>query len=284
MSRIAFISLLVLLASAICLGQSSYKGLTPGTSTRADVDRVLGQPVNKVSETLVEYAPPRSSTDQAARAGAKMRLYVQYRPGAANVVERVAVVLNGPDAMDLHTHAQTFDSSFHTFPDAAVIVNKAGSPWLIRYYGGPFFAVWSIPQYVRGEPQIKLEYYSRELYEGAVPKGGCNGTFIGEWETDRGRMTISLAPEQGGMEGGLIVDKKTERRVRGSYSKNNGSFTGKADRDSLRGDWKDDTGSGSLSLNLNSERQSFKGSWMATDRSLGTWQGQCVESNTGRKP
>jgi hypothetical protein len=131
----------------------------------------LGQPVTKVSATLIEYAPPRSSSDQAARAGAKMQLYVQYGPGATNV-ERVAVVLkalNGRDALDLATHAQTFDSS------------------------------------------------------------------------------------------GSIVDKKTERRVRGGYSKNNGSFTGKADRDSLRGNWKDDTGSGSLSLDLNEPTRLTKG-------------------------
>ncbi len=42
-----------------------------------------------------------------------------------------------------------------------------------------------------------------------MPKG-CNASFLGQWETSRGRMTI----------------KKLSRKVSGTYSKNNGTFTG----------------------------------------------------------
>jgi hypothetical protein len=53
--RNTFAVVLLLLLCGFCFGQSSYKGLTPGQSTRADVERVLGQPVKSVSKTLVEY-------------------------------------------------------------------------------------------------------------------------------------------------------------------------------------------------------------------------------------
>lgn len=62
-------SALVLLALATRFGQNSYKGLTPGMSTRADVERVLGQPLKDVSKTLVEYRSP----DEVP-----WKLYVQY--------------------------------------------------------------------------------------------------------------------------------------------------------------------------------------------------------------
>src|ERR1700716_3084346 len=86
---------LLLLLCGLCLGQTSYKGLTPGKSTRADVERVLGQPVNTVSETLVEYAPP--SNPDPARYRVKAKVYVQYRKNSA-IVERIAVLMKGEDA------------------------------------------------------------------------------------------------------------------------------------------------------------------------------------------
>jgi hypothetical protein len=44
-----------LLSCAACFGQTSYKGLTPGSSMRADAARVLVRPVKELSKTLVEY-------------------------------------------------------------------------------------------------------------------------------------------------------------------------------------------------------------------------------------
>ena len=64
--------------SAICVGQSSYKGLTPGTSTRAEAERVLGQPVKNVSATLIEYRPQPLTS----------KIYVQYRKDSP-VIERI---------------------------------------------------------------------------------------------------------------------------------------------------------------------------------------------------
>ena len=47
MNRTALVIICLLSSCAACFGQTSYKGLTPGTSTRADVERVLGRPVEK---------------------------------------------------------------------------------------------------------------------------------------------------------------------------------------------------------------------------------------------
>jgi hypothetical protein len=47
MKKILTATVCLLLACVPCFAQSSYKGLTPGQSTRADVERVFGWPVKK---------------------------------------------------------------------------------------------------------------------------------------------------------------------------------------------------------------------------------------------
>src|SRR5438105_15696038 len=78
------IVLFILLNCCNCFGQSSFKGLTPGKSAKADVERVLGQPVREISETLSEYKAD-STTQQ---------IFVQYRR-ATLIVERIEVVYPG---------------------------------------------------------------------------------------------------------------------------------------------------------------------------------------------
>jgi hypothetical protein len=55
MRRFLFL-ILLLLAGAPASAISTYKGLQPGKSTRADVERTLGQAVRAVNATLFEYA------------------------------------------------------------------------------------------------------------------------------------------------------------------------------------------------------------------------------------
>jgi hypothetical protein len=77
--------------------------------------------------------------------------------------------------------------------------------------------------------EVRLGFYSRELYESAVPS--CIGTILGTWEsTELGRMNIVRA-------GDYVF--------RGTYSKNNGSFT--LNKYGM-GNWKDDTGSGTINI------------------------------------
>ena len=88
MKKFSFASLMIFLAYVSCFGQTSFQGLTPGKSTRADVERVLGQPINKVSETLIEYrARPFTS-----------KVFVQYRKDSP-VIERIEVLKDGASAL-----------------------------------------------------------------------------------------------------------------------------------------------------------------------------------------
>ena len=78
------VALLLLLSHLVCFAQSSYKGLTPGKSTRADVERAFGQPIESASKskTLIEYKSPENVG----------KLYVQYRDESPNaIVERIEV-------------------------------------------------------------------------------------------------------------------------------------------------------------------------------------------------
>jgi hypothetical protein len=43
---------------ATCVGQTPFAGVTPGTSTRNDVTKALGQPLSAPSKALFEFAPP----------------------------------------------------------------------------------------------------------------------------------------------------------------------------------------------------------------------------------
>ena len=67
--------------SAILYAQGGWFGINAGVSTRGDVERAAGPPLQAITETLVEY----KSTAPGDRA------FVQYREGG--VVERVEVVL-----------------------------------------------------------------------------------------------------------------------------------------------------------------------------------------------
>src|SRR5690242_2701082 len=44
--------------AALCHGQTPFQGLTAGSSTRTDVERVLGRPVRAINATTSEYKPP----------------------------------------------------------------------------------------------------------------------------------------------------------------------------------------------------------------------------------
>jgi hypothetical protein len=143
------------------------------------------------------------------------------------------------------------------------------------YYGQPQFIVETsidtYPDDVWGN--IRYAFYSKELYESAVPKGGCTGTIFGEWDTNRGRLTVARAGNS--------------TNVKGSYSTNKGTFTGKLTdmHYNFRGEWSDATGSGTMELNsADSPENTFTGTWKRSTGkgpSEGKWEGRCVETKTG---
>src|SRR5262249_17799278 len=65
-----------------------YFNLSPGGSTKAEVDVNLGEPVRKLEEQVYEYTPPRDVTDTA-------RVVVTFFPEARQVA-RIDVYLKAP--------------------------------------------------------------------------------------------------------------------------------------------------------------------------------------------
>ena len=89
------IVLLLCPAPAAAQGRSvPYAGLTPGVSTKAQVDLALGEPLRKVvaSDEIFEYAPPRNTTDTA-------RVVVDYWTDTL-VVSRIDVYPKDPPSAD----------------------------------------------------------------------------------------------------------------------------------------------------------------------------------------
>jgi hypothetical protein len=150
MNRLSLGILFLFLACATCFGQTSYKGLTPGTSTRAEAERVLGQPVKNVSETLSEYRPQPLTS----------KIYVQYRKSSP-VIERIEFlcVLEKSDCSDFFEQqhsAMTDDDWEGTVGD--------GLEKQAKYYRKPFYAVLTNAN----NKWVRLALYSRELYQAAT--------------------------------------------------------------------------------------------------------------------
>lgn len=233
--RTSTMILFFLITCATCFGQSSYKGLTPGKSTRADVERLLGRPVKSVSKTLVEYKSPEEGA----------RLYVQYQDESPAVVERIELTCFDND--EVHDKCGPVLNAIGqldgVLEDASASTIKQDGRTVIRYFGAPRFMVWRLSGKGVNAEQ-RLAYYSQPLYESAVPRGGCTGTIFGTWQTERGRVTIVRAGDNG---------------IEGTYAKHNGSFSLKKNEGGgYLGDWKDDTGSGTIALLL--DNNSFSAS------------------------
>jgi hypothetical protein len=74
--------------------------------------------------------------------------------------------------------------------------------------------------------------------------------------------------------------------VKGTYSTNNGTFTGKLSGiitiSSIEAEWKDDTGTGKMNISVyDLDNDKLKGDWERTTGTgppKGTWEGRCVEA------
>jgi hypothetical protein len=155
------ITLLLLFFVATCFAQTSYKGLTPGKSTRTEVERVLGRPVKSVSKTLIEY---QSTTN------VPLKLYVQYRDELPTaIVERIELTCFDDD--ELHDKCGPILNAIEelgtVLEDASASTIKQEGRVVIRHYGAPRFAVHThIAKGVNAEQ--RLAYYSPQLYETVV--------------------------------------------------------------------------------------------------------------------
>ncbi|CAN5582877.1 hypothetical protein BH20ACI3_BH20ACI3_38070 [soil metagenome] len=163
--RIAIIVLVVLLYCAACFGQRPFLGLTAGTSTRADAERVLGQPVKKISETLYEYAPQKVKTNRQINCG---QIYVQYRKQSA-VIERIEVQCES-GCIDILI--QPFEAVIRKTPAPEATTSEGkgtDKEKQIEFFGKPYWAVQTV-QLKNGGIGCRMGFYSLELYQVALPK------------------------------------------------------------------------------------------------------------------
>jgi hypothetical protein len=246
MKRITLAIICTFLSYGDCFGQSTFQGLTPGKSTRADVERVLGQPVQSASKTLVEYKPQQNSD----------KIFVQYRDASAvAIVERIELTCVSkfmeyvsPDSRCRVWHEslrQKYNNIDLSKPEAFKRTSLYPKGKTLSYFGPPRFIVITekILETADAGSEYRYAFYSRELFESAVPTRGCTGALYGDWDTNYGRMTILR-------DGDPIRDDSgsLEQHVTGTYSKNNGTFTGIMQNYGITGAWKDGTGTGTMIL------------------------------------
>jgi hypothetical protein len=269
----------LLLSGAACFGQSTFEGLTPGRSTRAEAERVLGRPVKRVSETLVEYAPRQLKLIHAEVTLNSGKIYVQYSDASpAAVVERIELILcarstkindecNVPAMHHEYDRGPSPSTSDGGSLDAYLRVRASDEDKATWYFGSPRYMVRADIDKQSGS-EVRWAFYSKELYESIAPGGNCTGMLRGEWDTNRGRTTFTRGVEYG--------------RIRGTYSEGNGTFTGEqSGAGNISGEWKDNTGSGMMFLQLYYPgANKFTGTWERTSGKgpkKGTWEGKCLE-------
>lgn len=130
---------------------STYKGLQPGKSTRADVERALGPAARAVSGTLFEYALPDGPGD----------ILVEFR--ADGIVERLERRFPRPI-----TRAALLRSLGLPDTPEEKGTNREGK--LVEYFGDVKTLALT---YASAEPRsgiISVGYYSMELFERGLGK------------------------------------------------------------------------------------------------------------------
>ena len=138
--RTSIIILFVLLYCAACFGQSTFMGLTPGKSTRAEAERVLGQPVQRFSATLIEYKPQQEAD----------KIYVQYADGSPDaIVDRIEATcthdgwgMNTPNSLRCERWQNAIQGKYRVDLSKPDAFNKNDNPVKSTYYfGSPRFIV-----------------------------------------------------------------------------------------------------------------------------------------------
>ncbi|MEW6130204.1 MAG: hypothetical protein AB1757_24425 [Acidobacteriota bacterium] len=148
-NRVSMMMILVLFGCVAGFGQSSYKGLTPGKSTKTDVERVLGQAARQISDTLSEYQSTNASE----------KIFVQYN-GETSVVERIEAIY--PATRDRADVLQAL-----RLP-ARPTASQTNSKGKLEEY---FATAHIVLTYASGETSdgvSRVGYYSRDLFASAI--------------------------------------------------------------------------------------------------------------------
>ena len=159
LTKAFLITAFLMFSSIQLLAQISYKGVVPGTTTRAQVEHAFGQAVKEVSSTLSEY----EAGDVAGK------IYVQFRSGA-DVVERVEVIYQDPN--DRSKVAVSL--KLPPRPTASQVNSKGKRE---EYYAANCIVLTFAGESL-DDGVSRVGYYSRELFDGANETVSVNVRFV----------------------------------------------------------------------------------------------------------
>jgi tetratricopeptide (TPR) repeat protein len=142
--------ILILFSESFIFSEASYRGLTPGASTKAQVDSALGQPVRPVSETLFEYAPQEDTE----------KIYVQFRKNGM-IADRIETFLNQP-------RDRSFILSRLALTSTAEKSRRNARGKLEEYFGATKNIVLTYSSDNQESGVTRVGYYSSALYALAV--------------------------------------------------------------------------------------------------------------------
>ena len=157
------IGLVVFLTGALSFGQTPMHGLVAGKSIRADVERVVGKPVQEYSQTLIEY----HSTDTHVA-----KLFVQYGTNSP-IVERIEVLFVQPlsrAAVFATVNRYAAAARQPDLPEQPTVRGKNGKR-LVEYFGAPYYVVLTYQGADVNSGVARSARYSPELFASAVPAG-----------------------------------------------------------------------------------------------------------------
>ncbi len=165
----------LVVATITSLGQSTYRGLTPGTSTRADVDKVLGRPTSQHSEQLFEY-----------NKGGK-QIYIQYGMESPTAI-RIQVIYS-PSSKRSEILAR---EGLPMIADTRR-TNKQGA--LEEYFANSKYIVLTYEENSQNKVS-QVGYFSRPLFESVTPELTKNSTPSLQTAGSNAGNTNSSTPQQ----------------------------------------------------------------------------------------
>lgn len=148
MQKLIVSAMFLLSLCGACLGQSRFQGITPATSTRDDVAKILGQPIRQINPAFFEYKPPAGVA----------KVEIEYGTVAnTQVVRHIEVYFVRP--ISRPALIKTF--SLPQQPELSVLDDKKR---LVEYFGNPAFMGLTYVDSDKADGVAQAAYYGPVTY------------------------------------------------------------------------------------------------------------------------
>ncbi len=148
MSRTLKSIFLLMFASLLCFGQQGFLGLRAGSSSKSDVEKVLGLPLAQGSETPVEYPPQQGL----------QKISVRYRPGSL-IVDDFELLLEPPVQRSALIQSMGL-------PDKSDSTQVNADNRLVEYFGARQFLAFTHSASGNDSAIVGVTYYSPDSFPG----------------------------------------------------------------------------------------------------------------------